>query len=122
MATIGESLRDIMFAGIGAVAVTAEKGKEVIDSLVEKGELTVDEGKQLNQELKHKADSAAKNIRESAVEARMRIMTPEERQEFAARVAELAAEQNAADAAKATVEEVVDIEVEAEEAAEEVED
>ena len=30
MATIGETLRDIMFAGIGAVAITAEKGKEVI--------------------------------------------------------------------------------------------
>ena len=55
MATIGETLRDIMFAGIGAVAITAEKGKEVIDTLVEKGELTVDQGKQLNQELKRRS-------------------------------------------------------------------
>ena len=72
MATIGETLRDIMFAGIGAVAITAEKGKEVIDTLVEKGELTVDQGKQLNQELKRAASNTAQSIRENAVEARMR--------------------------------------------------
>ena len=104
MATIGETLRDIMFAGIGAVAITAEKGKEVIDTLVEKGELTVDQGKQLNQELKRAASNTAQSIRENAVEARMKVMTPEERDAFAVRVAEVAAEQNAADAAKAAEE------------------
>ena len=42
-----------MLAGIGAVATTAEKSKEVVDALVKKGELTVEQGKILNEELKH---------------------------------------------------------------------
>ena len=112
MATLGDSLRDIMFAGIGAVAVTAEKSREVVDMLVEKGELTVDQGKQLNQELQRKATEAAKSMRDTAVEARMKAMTPEERDEFAAMVAEMAAAQNKEDAEKAAEVEAEVVEVE----------
>ena len=50
----GDSMKKIMLAGIGAVAVTAEKSKELVDELVVKGELTVEQGKVLNEELKHK--------------------------------------------------------------------
>lgn len=46
-------MKKLFLAGIGAVAVTAEKGKEVVDELVEKGELTIEQGKILNEELKH---------------------------------------------------------------------
>ena len=53
MNTISEDIKKIMLAGIGAVATTAEKSKDVIDSLVKKGELTVEQGKILNEELKH---------------------------------------------------------------------
>ena len=53
MNTISEDIKKIMLAGIGAVATTAEKSKDVIDALVEKGELTVEQGKILNEELKH---------------------------------------------------------------------
>ena len=35
------------------MAVTAEKSKEVLDEMVKRGELTVEQGKVLNQELKH---------------------------------------------------------------------
>ncbi|MFQ9971832.1 aspartyl beta-hydroxylase [Coprobacillus cateniformis] len=48
-------------AGIGAVAVTAEKSKEVVEQLVKKGELTVEQGKVLNEELKH---NVAEKLRE----------------------------------------------------------
>ena len=112
MATLGDSLRDILFAGIGAVSVTAEKSREIVDMLVEKGELTVDQGKQLNQELQRKAGEAAKSVRDTAVEARMKAMTPEEREEFASMVAKMAADQNAADAAKAAEVEAEVVEVE----------
>ena len=115
MATIGDSLKDILYAGLGALAITAEKGKEVIDVLVEKGELTAEQGKQLNQELKHKAATTAQGIRDNAVETRMKFMTPEERDAFAVRVAEVAAEQNAADAAKAAEEAAAAAAAEAEE-------
>ena len=53
MNTISEDIKKIMLAGIGAVATTAEKSKAVIDALVKKGELTVEQGKILNEELKH---------------------------------------------------------------------
>lgn len=53
----GDGIRTILLAGIGAVAATAEKTSEVVDDLVKKGELTVDQGKELNQELKHSVKS-----------------------------------------------------------------
>ena len=54
MATIGDGFKDIFLAGIGAMAITAEKSKDLVDQLISKGELTVDQGKQINTELKHK--------------------------------------------------------------------
>lgn len=56
-----DNMKKIMLAGIGAVAVTAEKSKEVIDELVTKGELTVEQGKILNEELKHKVKETIKD-------------------------------------------------------------
>lgn len=53
MEKFSENLKKIMLAGVGAVAVTAEKSKELLDEMVEKGELTVEQGKVLNEELKH---------------------------------------------------------------------
>ena len=50
-----EGLRKVFLAGVGAVASTAENAKELIDDLVEKGELTVAQGRMLNEELKHTA-------------------------------------------------------------------
>lgn len=53
MTNLGEDLKKVMLAGIGAVATTAEKSKELVDQFVKKGELTVEQGKVLNEELKH---------------------------------------------------------------------
>ena len=53
MSNFNEDLKKVLLAGIGAVAVTAEKSKEVVEQLVKKGELTVEQGKVLNEELKH---------------------------------------------------------------------
>jgi polyhydroxyalkanoate synthesis regulator phasin len=50
---IGENIKKILLAGIGAVATTTEKSKELLDEMVKKGELTVEQGKVLNEELKH---------------------------------------------------------------------
>ncbi len=51
-----EGLKKIFLAGVGAVAMTAEKTQDVVDDLVKKGELTVEQGKALNEELKHKKE------------------------------------------------------------------
>lgn len=45
-------LKNIMLAGIGSAAYTYEKANKLIDNMVEKGKLTIDEGKELSQELK----------------------------------------------------------------------
>ena len=52
---ITEGIRKIFLAGVGAVATTGEAAKSLIDTLVEKGELTVEQGKALNEELKKNA-------------------------------------------------------------------
>ena len=52
MDKLSDNLKKIFLAGIGAVAVTAEK--------VEKGELTVEQGKVLNEELKHNVKKTVK--------------------------------------------------------------
>lgn len=98
MTNIGDGFKNIFLAGIGALAYTGEKGKEIIDQLVEKGEITLDEGKELNEELKRKAGDTATSMRDSVLETRMRLMSPEERTEYAAKVAEFAEALNAADA------------------------
>lgn len=53
MEGLGENVKKILLAGVGAAATTVEKSKEILDDLVEKGELTVEQGKALNEELKH---------------------------------------------------------------------
>lgn len=50
---LGENIRKLLLAGIGTAAVTVDKSKEILDDLVKKGELTVEQGKVLNQELRH---------------------------------------------------------------------
>lgn len=50
------TLRKLLLAGIGSVASTYEKAEGLVDELVKKGEIAVNEGKELNEELKHKSD------------------------------------------------------------------
>ena len=116
MANLSDGFKDIFLAGIGAMAITGEKTKELVDQLISKGELTVDQGKQINSELKHKANDVAKNMRYDVLQASMAAMTPEERAEFAAKAAELAEQANAkaATEAEAKVGDATAVEVDAE--------
>lgn len=98
---ISEDIKKIFLFGIGAVATTAEKSKELIDELVAKGELTVEQGKILNEELKHnikesfKDAAAAKNenppTADTVVE-NMDKMTAEEIQKIKAKIEMMEAE------------------------------
>ncbi|MDE5640847.1 phasin family protein [Bifidobacterium castoris] len=65
----GEGLRKIFLAGVGAIATTAEKGQELVNRLVERGELTVEQGKQLNSELARKAGDKKDSLKEKAAQA-----------------------------------------------------
>lgn len=68
---ITDGLRTLLLAGVGAAALTVDKSQEILKDLVDRGELTVEQGKALNQELKHrmretaaekKADAPKKNV------------------------------------------------------------
>lgn len=53
---ITDGVKSLLLAGVGAVALSAEKATEIVGTLVEKGEITVEQGKELNRELKHTFD------------------------------------------------------------------
>lgn len=74
MEKFGENVKKLLLAGIGAVAVTAEKSKDLLDEMVEKGELTVEQGKVLNEELKH---NIKKTVKEK-VNVSVRPTSPED--------------------------------------------
>ena len=91
--SIEDGFKDIFLAGVGALAITGEK---VVDTLIEKGSITVEQGKDINQELQYKATQTISKVREEAVAQTLKTMTPEEREEFAATVARLVAESKVA--------------------------
>lgn len=76
---LNEGARKVFLAGVGAVAMGAEKTQEVIDDMVKKGELTVAQGKAINEELRHKVDEVASDSSDAALKARLKAMTAEER-------------------------------------------
>lgn len=94
LTNISEDLKKVFLFGVGAVAITAEKSKILIDELVEKGDLTVQQGKILNEELKHNIketirDTVTVNVvkEETAPSAKVVIdsldqMSPEELQKI----------------------------------------
>lgn len=91
---LGEDLKKILLAGVGAVAVTAEKSGELVEKLVEKGQLTVEQGKVLNEELKHNAKEKVKtalDIDDSAagIAAKMEGMSPDDLAVLRAKLEEL---------------------------------
>ena len=94
--SIEDGFKDIFLAGVAALAITGEKAKEVVDTLIEKGSITVEQGKDINQELQHKATQTISKVREEAVAQTLKTMSPEERDEFAATVARLVAESKVA--------------------------
>lgn len=52
-----DDFKDIILAGLGAAAYTYEKAEKSIDDMVNKGKLTVNEGKELSEELKRNIKS-----------------------------------------------------------------
>lgn len=69
MEKMTDGLKKVILAGIGAMATTAEKSKDILDELVKKGELTVEQGKILNQELKHNIKETVKDTKEKMEDA-----------------------------------------------------
>lgn len=57
-----DELKKVLLAGIGLTSMTLEKASAFVKELVEKGRLTVEEGKELQSELKRKGEDEAKEF------------------------------------------------------------
>ncbi len=64
---LSDNIKKFLLAGIGAMASTVDKSKEIVDDLVKKGEITVEQGKTLNEELKHSIKSNVESVKENVV-------------------------------------------------------
>ena len=82
MDRLSDSMKKIILAGIGAAATTSEKTKEILDDLVAKGELTVEQGKVLNEELKHRGKQTCGEEKKTDVKEILNGLTPEQRAEL----------------------------------------
>ena len=71
MEKLTDGIKTLLLASLGAASLTADKSRELLDELVQRGELTIEQGKALNQELKHTIKenvSAKKEDKESCKE------------------------------------------------------
>jgi poly(hydroxyalkanoate) granule-associated protein len=72
-ASILESLRRVLLASVGVVALTIEEMGELVDKLVERGEIAEQEGKKLVSEIKEKRKKKTDEA-EDVASTRMREM------------------------------------------------
>lgn len=68
-----ENLKKIMLAGIGTIASTAEKSKEILEEMVKKGEITMDQAKILNGDFAQNLKEKSKNIKEKSLDLKESI-------------------------------------------------
>lgn len=62
---VKEELKEIILMGIGAMSLTSEKAKELKKELLEKGTEIYNNGKILNEELKHNIESKIEESKEN---------------------------------------------------------
>ena len=80
-----DCMKKVFLAGVGAAASAAESVSDIVSRLVEKGEITVEQGKVLNEELKRGAKQKAKKHLFDALEK----LSPEEREELKQKLEEI---------------------------------
>lgn len=71
---LSEDMKKIVLLGVGAVALTAEKSKDLIEELVKKGELSIEQGKVLNEELKHHIQTKVSDAKDEVSRTRMNLL------------------------------------------------
>lgn len=86
-----DCMKKVFLAGVGAAASAAESVSDIVGRLVEKGEITVEQGKVLNEELKRDARQKAKKHLFDALEK----LSPEERAELKQKLEEIEKKQQA---------------------------
>ena len=79
MEKFSDNIKKVILAGIGAVAVKAEKSKDLLDEMVEKGELSIEQGKVLNEELKHHIQTRVDEAKNERAAQRMEQLSSQVR-------------------------------------------
>ena len=57
-----DELKKVLLAGIGLTAMTYDKAEKFVKELMDKGRLTLDEGKELQSELKRRSQAEAEGL------------------------------------------------------------
>lgn len=112
---MGDVFKKVLLAGVGAVATTVDAAQDMVDAFVKKGEITVEQGKVLNEELKRNAKEKIKeHVTVNIVKETMDVesLTKEEREilkrKLAAMEEEEAKQANEAEADETETEEAED--------------
>lgn len=99
---ITDAAKKFFLAGVGAVSVTAEKSKDLVDDLIKQGEISVKQGAVLNKELTKKATEAVNETAKKAIKAHLKSLSPEDRKQFVANINAAARELDGTKTAKKT--------------------
>ena len=113
-----DGIKKVFLAGVGAVAMGAEMSQDLVDDLIKKGELTVEQGKSLNEEIARKVKETADEAYDEVLRSKFRGMSVEERAAWIERAKRIAEDLEAEDA-EFEVEEEAEAEADAEPEAEE---
>lgn len=76
---LSDDMKKLFLLGIGAAALTAEKVRDMVDHLVEKGELSIEQGKVLNEELKHHIQTRVDEAKNERAAQRMEQLSSQVR-------------------------------------------
>lgn len=60
---LGDTLKKVLLAGVGTVAATAEKGRELIDDMAKKGEITVEQSSILKKDIPENIQNLTSTIK-----------------------------------------------------------
>ena len=72
-----DEIKKVLLFGVGAVASTYDKAAEVVEELVSKGKITVEEGKELGEELERTFNDKCKHEEKSQVSTTIKDMNIE---------------------------------------------
>lgn len=93
--SMSEEVKRIFLAGLGAVSATSEKSRQIVDELVKQGELTLEQGKTINEELKRNVKEKirehlpAEPVNLSNMKEAIGKMSPQDLAEIRAKIAEI---------------------------------
>lgn len=92
---VSSTLKKVFTIGVGAVSSGVEKSQALISDLVNKGELTFEQGKELNAEIAQRLKSTAEGGSEAVLRARLKGMKSEDRAAWLERAQQMVADLDA---------------------------